>query len=581
MTPTVLTRLLRSHLRPYRRVLLAIVGLQAVQALASLYLPTLNADIVDKGILQGDNAYIRSVGLIMLGVTLVQVVFSVGAVYLSAKVAMSFGRDVRGDLFHRVTDFSAREVNHVGAPSLITRITNDVQQVQMLVVMACTLAIAAPITVVGGSVLALQQDVGLSWLVAVSLPALALSVGAIVWRMVPLFRTMQKRIDRANLVLREQITGIRVVRAFVREPREVERFGGVNDQLTRTSLQAGRLMALMFPMLLLIINASSVGVLWFGANRIDSGDMTPGSLIAFLSYFTLMLIAVMMAMFVALMAPRAAVCADRIVEVLDTEPSVRAPDAPVTTIAGSGSLELRDVGFRYPGAEEPVVAGVSFTSLAGQTTAVIGSTGSGKTTLVSLVARLVDVTAGHVLIDGVDVRDLEPDALWDRIGLVPQKPYLFSGTVASNLRYGKPDATEDEMWEALTVAEAADFVAAMPGGLDARIAQGGTNVSGGQRQRLAIARALVRRPEVYLFDDSFSALDLATDARLRARLVPWTRGATVLVVAQRVSTIANADQILVLEDGRPVGLGTHNELLVTCPTYAEIVASQLREGEAA
>lgn len=581
MTPTVLTRLLRSHLRPYRRVLLAIVGLQAVQALASLYLPTLNADIVDKGILQGDNAYIRSIGLIMLGVTLVQVVFSVGAVYLSAKVAMSFGRDVRGDLFHRVTDFSAREVNQVGAPSLITRITNDVQQVQMLVVMACTLAIAAPITVVGGCVLALQQDVGLSWLVAVSLPALALSVGAIVWRMVPLFRTMQKRIDRANLVLREQITGIRVVRAFVREPREVERFGGVNDQLTQTSLQAGRLMALMFPMLLLIINASSVGVLWFGANRIDSGDMTPGSLIAFLSYFTLMLIAVMMAMFVALMAPRAAVCADRIVEVLDTEPSVRAPDAPVTAIAGSGSLELRDVGFRYPGAEEAVVAGVSFTSLAGQTTAVIGSTGSGKTTLVNLVARLVDVTAGQVLIDGVDVRDLEPDALWDRIGLVPQKPYLFSGTVASNLRYGKPDATEDEMWEALTVAEAADFVAAMPGGLDARIAQGGTNVSGGQRQRLAIARALVRRPEVYLFDDTFSALDLATDARLRARLVPWTRGATVLVVAQRVSTIANADQILVLEDGRPVGLGTHNELLVTCPTYAEIVASQLREGEAA
>jgi ATP-binding cassette subfamily B protein len=581
MTPTVLTRLLRSHLRPYRRVLLAIVGLQAVQALASLYLPTLNADIVDKGILQGDNAYIRSIGLIMLGVTLVQVVFSVGAVYLSAKVAMSFGRDVRGDLFHRVTDFSAREVNQVGAPSLITRITNDVQQVQMLVVMACTLAIAAPITVVGGSILALQQDVGLSWLVAVSLPALALSVGAIVWRMVPLFRTMQKRIDRANLVLREQITGIRVVRAFVREPREVERFGGVNDQLTQTSLQAGRLMALMFPMLLFIINASSVGVLWFGANRIDSGDMTPGSLIAFLSYFTLMLIAVMMAMFVALMAPRAAVCADRIVEVLDTEPSVRAPDAPVTAIAGSGSLELRDVGFRYPGAEEPVVAGVSFTSLAGQTTAVIGSTGSGKTTLVNLVARLVDVTAGQVLIDGVDVRDLEPDALWDRIGLVPQKPYLFSGTVASNLRYGKPDATEDEMWEALTVAEAADFVADMPGGLDARIAQGGTNVSGGQRQRLAIARALVRRPEVYLFDDTFSALDLATDARLRARLVPWTRGATVLVVAQRVSTIANADQILVLEDGRPVGLGTHNELLVTCPTYAEIVASQLREGEAA
>jgi ATP-binding cassette subfamily B multidrug efflux pump len=578
----VLTRLLRSHLmRPYRGLLVIIVVLQAVQALASLYLPTLNADLIDKGVLQGDNAYIRSVGMAMLGVTVIQVVFSVGAVYYSARVAMGFGRDVRGHLFHRVTDFSAREVNQFGAPSLITRITNDVQQVQMLVVMACTLAVAAPITVVGGSILALQQDVGLSWLVVISLPALGLSVGAIVWKMVPLFRTMQARIDSANSVLREQITGIRVVRAFVREPREIERFGDVNDDLTDVSLRAGRLMALMFPMLLFIINASSVGVLWFGANRIDSGDMTPGSLIAFLSYFTLMLIAVMMAMFVALMAPRAAVCADRIVEVLDTLPSVAAPEQPMPVGAGAASLELRDVGFRYPGAEEPVVQGVSLRSLAGQTTAVIGSTGAGKTTLVNLVARLVDVTEGQVLIDGVDVRELAPEALWDRIGLVPQQPYLFTGTVASNLRYGKPDATEDEMWEALRVAEAAEFVAAMPGGLDATIAQGGTNVSGGQRQRLAIARALVRKPEIYLFDDSFSALDLATDARLRARLVPWTRDATVLVVAQRVSTIAGADQILVLEDGRPVGLGTHAELLGSCPTYAEIVSSQIREGEAA
>jgi len=577
----VLIRLLRSHLRPYQGLLLAIVVLQAVQALASLYLPTLNADIIDNGVLAGDNRYIVMVGMTMLGVTLIQVVFSVGAVYLSAKVAMSFGRDVRGELFHRVTDFSAREVNQFGAPSLITRITNDVQQVQMLTVMACTFAVAAPITVIGGSVLALQQDVGLSWLVVVALPALALSVGSVVWRMIPLFRTMQDRIDGANLVLREQITGIRVVRAFVRETREVERFGGVNDQLTDVSLKAGRLMALMFPMLLFIINASSVGVLWFGANRIDAGDMTVGSLVAFLSYFTLMLIAVMMAMFVALMAPRAAVCADRIVDVLDTQPSVAAPERPVPVGDAVGSLELRDVSFRYPGAEEPVVQGISFTSLAGQTTAIVGSTGAGKTTLVNLVARLFDVTEGQVLVDGVDVRDLEPDALWRRIGLVPQKPYLFSGTVASNLRYGKPDATEDEMWEALAVAEAAEFVAAMPGGLHARIAQGGTNVSGGQRQRLAIARALVRQPEVYLFDDSFSALDLATDARLRARLVPWTFGATVLVVAQRVSTIASADQILVLEDGRPVGLGPHDELLVTCPTYAEIVASQLREDEAA
>jgi ATP-binding cassette subfamily B protein len=399
--------------------------------------------------------------------------------------------------------------------------------------------------------------------------------------MIPLFRTMQACIDGANSVLREQITGIRVVRAFVREPREVERFAAVNDDLTEVSLRAGRLMALMFPMLLFIINASSVGVLWFGANRIDSGDMTPGSLIAFLSYFTLMLIAVMMAMFVALMAPRAAVCAERIVEVLDTLPSVAAPEHPALVPPGAASLELRDVGFRYPGAEEPVLQGVSLTSLAGQTTAVIGSTGAGKTTLVNLVARLIDVTEGRVLVDGVDLRELAPDDLWDRIGLVPQKPFLFSGTVASNLRYGKPDANEDEMWEALTVAEAAEFVRAMPGGLDARIAQGGTNVSGGQRQRLAIARAVVRRPEIYLFDDSFSALDLATDARLRARLGPWTRDATVLVVAQRVSTIATADQILVLEDGRPVGLGTHAELLATCPTYAEIVSSQIREGDAA
>jgi ATP-binding cassette subfamily B protein len=578
----VLTRLLRSHLlRPYQGLLAAVVVLQAVQALASLYLPTLNADIIDRGVLPGDNGYIRSIGLVMLGVTLIQVVFSVAAVYCSARVAMGFGRDVRGDLFHRVTDFSAREVNHFGAPSLITRITNDVQQVQMLVVLACTLAVAAPITVVGGIILALQQDVGLAWLVVIALPALGLSVGTVVWKMIPLFRTMQACIDGANSVLREQITGIRVVRAFVREPREVERFAAVNDDLTEVSLRAGRLMALMFPMLLFIINASSVGVLWFGANRIDSGDMTPGSLIAFLSYFTLMLIAVMMAMFVALMAPRAAVCAERIVEVLDTLPSVAAPEHPALVPPGAASLELRDVGFRYPGAEEPVLQGVSLTSLAGQTTAVIGSTGAGKTTLVNLVARLIDVTEGRVLVDGVDLRELAPDDLWDRIGLVPQKPFLFSGTVASNLRYGKPDANEDEMWEALTVAEAAEFVRAMPGGLDARIAQGGTNVSGGQRQRLAIARAVVRRPEIYLFDDSFSALDLATDARLRARLGPWTRDATVLVVAQRVSTIATADQILVLEDGRPVGLGTHAELLATCPTYAEIVSSQIREGDAA
>ncbi len=579
----MLIRVLRSKLRPYRGLLYLVILLQGIQALALLYLPTLNADIIDGGVLAGDNDYIRSTGLLMLGVTFVQIVFAVAAVYVGSRIAMGLGRDVRSELFHRVTDFSAREVGVFGAPSLITRITNDVQQVQMFVVMTCTLALAAPITVVGGIVMAMHQDIGLSWLLAISLPALAVSVGSVVRRMVPTFRRMQDHIDGANGVLREQITGVRVVRAFAREPDEVGRFRAVNDDLTATSLEAGRLMALMFPTLMLIINASSVGVIWFGANRIDGGDMQVGSLVAFLTYFTLILMNVMMGMFVAMMAPRASVCAERIVEVLDTEPSVTAPASPVGEAAfgGAGSIELRDVGFRYPGADEPVLDGIAFSSLAGRTTAIVGSTGAGKTTLVNLMARLVDVTSGAVLVDGVDIRDMEPDALWRRIGLVPQRPYLFSGTVASNLRYGKPDATDDEIWEALRVAQAADFVAAMPGGIEAPITQGGTNVSGGQRQRLAIARALVKKPEIYLFDDSFSALDTATDARLRAALVPYVRGATVVIVAQRVSTIANADQILVLEDGRTCGLGTHDELLASCPTYAEIVESQVGQREAA
>ena len=577
----MLIRLLRSHLRPYRRVLLAVFALQGVQALAALYLPSLNADVIDQGILAGDTGYIWRAGGLMLVVTLVQITFNIAAVFYGARAAMAFGRDVRSDLFHRVTEFSAREVNVFGAPSLITRITNDVQQVQLLVAMSLTMLLSAPITIVGGVIMALRQDAGLTWLLGVAIVALLISLSLIVSRMVPTFRLMQERVDGINRVLREQITGMRVVRAFVREPEESERFAKVNQDVTDTSLTAGRLMSFMFPTVLLIINASCAAVIWFGADRVAAEQMSIGSLVAFLTYFTVILFAVMMASWVAFMAPRAAVSAERIQEVLETSSSVVIPPAPVGELVSPGTLELRDVSFGYPGAEAPVLSNISFRSLAGQTTAIVGSTGSGKTTLVNLVARLVDVSSGAVLVGGVDVRELDPEILWTRIGLVPQKPYLFTGTVASNLRYGKPDATDEELWEALEVAQAADFVSAMPGKLDAAISQGGANVSGGQRQRLAIARALVRKPDIYLFDDSFSALDLATDARLRAALEPYTTEATVIVVAQRVSTIAGADQILVIEDGEPVGLGTHDELLETCATYVEIVESQTTEGAAA
>ena len=577
----MLATLLKTYLYKYRWLLVAVVGLQLVQTSATLYLPSLNADIIDKGIARNDHGYIWSTGLLMLGITIVQIGFAIGAVYFGSKTAMGFGRDVRSGLFHRVTDYSTQEVNLFGAPSLITRITNDVQQVQMLVLMTCTLLVAAPITIVGGTILALREDVGLSGILLFSIPALTIAVGTVISRMIPQFRLMQVRIDAINRVLREQITGIRVVRAFVREPDEVKRFKKVNDDVTETSLKTGRLMAFMFPIVMLVLNGSSVAVLWIGADRINTGKMSIGALIAFLSYLAQILMSVMMASFMAVMIPRAAVCAERIQEVLDTVPSVRASDDPVTEVALVGSLEFRNVGFHYPGAEKAVLSDISFTSLAGQTTAIIGSTGSGKTSLLNLVPRLADATSGAVLVDGVDVRDLQPDVLWDRIGLIPQKPYLFSGTIASNLRYGKPDATDEELWEALEVAQAKDFVAAMPGGLEARVAQGGSNVSGGQRQRLAIARALVRKPEIYLFDDSFSALDLSTDARLRAALAPRTANSTVIIVAQRVSTISQADQILVIEDGETVGLGTHEYLLETCPTYKEIVDSQIAEEAAA
>jgi ATP-binding cassette subfamily B protein len=540
-----------------------------------LYLPRLNADIIDNGIARGNTGYIVSTGGWMLTVTLLQIVCSVGAVWFGARTAMGFGRDLRAAVFHRVGEFSAREVNRFGAPSLITRNTNDVQQVQMLVLLSCTMLVSAPIMCVGGVVMALNEDVGLSWLLVVSVPVLVIAIGLVIRRMVPLFRLVQTRIDAVNRVLREQITGIRVVRAFVREPQEVARFGRANADITDAATAAGRLQALIFPIVMLVLNVSSVGVLWFGAGRIDAGQMQIGALTAFLAYLLQILMAVMMATFMAIMIPRASVCADRIGEVLETEGSVAPPAAPVTPLRSDGELIFDAVTFSYPGAVAPVLSEISFTASPGQTTAIIGSTGAGKTTLISLVPRFFDATGGAVCLDGVDVRQLDQEVLWSRIGLVPQRPYLFSGTVASNLRYGNPTASDDELWAALEVAQGADFVRAMPDGLDTAVAQGGTSVSGGQRQRLAIARALVRRPEVYLFDDSFSALDLSTDARLRAALKPVTAEATVIIVAQRVSTIADADQIVVLDGGAVVGIGRHEQLLTSCEAYREIVASQL------
>ena len=573
----MLTKLLRTHLRPYRRTLLGILVLQAVQSTAALTLPTINARIIDDGILKGDVGFIWTWGGVMLAVAVVQVVFAIAAMYLGGKVSMRFGADVRANLFHKVTDFSAREVGTYGAPSLITRITNDVQQVQMLVVLACTIAVAAPITIVVGVVMAMREDVGLSVVLVFAMPFAGMIVGLIVSQMVPAFRRMQDRIDDVNRILREQITGIRVVRAFVREPQETERFDVANRDLTAVALRAGRLMSAIFPTMNFFINASSTAVLWLGADRIAAGDVQVGSLVAYLTYLVQILMSVLMATFVVSMIPRASVSSGRIQEVLDTEVSVVPPASPVRSLVEPGTLEFRGVGFHYPGAEHAVLTDISFVTRPGRTTAIVGSTGAGKTTLVNLVPRLFDSTAGTVLVGGVDVRELDPDLLWGSIGLVPQRPYLFSGTVASNLRYGKPDATEDEMWEALEVAQARDFVELMPGGLRARIEQGGTNVSGGQRQRLSIARALVRKPDIYVFDDSFSALDLTTDARLRAALVPFTRNAAVVIVAQRVSTIATADEILVLEDGALVGRGTHDDLVESCATYAEIVQSQIGE----
>jgi ATP-binding cassette subfamily B protein len=577
----LLIRLLRTYLRPYHQALALVVLLQLVQTLAGLYLPTLNADIIDNGVVKGDTGYILRIGAAMIAVSLVQIACSIGAVYIGARTAMGLGRDMRSAVFQRVQDFSAREVGRFGTPSLITRTTNDVQQVQMLALLTLTMMMAAPIMCVGGILMALNQNVRLSSLLLVIVPVLGVAIGLILARMRPLFRLMQTRIDGINRVLREQITGVRVVRAFVRDTHERQRFTATNTELLDVSLGVGRLMSLMFPVVMLVVNVSSVAVLWFGGHLIDSGAMQVGALTAFLSYLLQILMSVMMATFMFMLVPRAEVSAERIQEVLDTESSVVLPANPVRTTVTRGHLELREVEFCFPGAEESVLRGVDLTARPGETTAVIGSTGSGKTTLLNLVPRLMDPTGGTVLIDGVDVRELDPVVLSDAVAFVPQKPYLFSGTIASNLRYGKPDATDEELWHALETAQARDFVERMPDGLDSKIAQGGTNVSGGQRQRIAIARALIRRPEIYLFDDSFSALDYTTDAALRAALARETADATVIIVAQRVSTIRQADRIIVLDQGRVVGTGSHHELMGGNETYREIVLSQLTEQEAA
>ncbi|PFG17968.1 ATP-binding cassette subfamily B protein [Propionicimonas paludicola] len=574
-------RLLRRYLRPYTPLLIGVVVLQLVQALAALFLPSLNASIIDNGVAKNNIGYIWQLGGVMLAVSLVQIAAQIGATWFGSRSAMSFGRDLRQAIFDKAISFSSREMNTFGAPTLITRNTNDVQQVQMLVLMTATMIIGAPLMMIGGIVMALREDVGLSWLIVVAVVVLATIIGAIITQVMPLFKVMQVRVDALNRVLREQISGLRVVRAFVREATEAARFDRANADLAETATAVGRRMMTLFPAVFAVMNFSSIAVVWFAGSRIEDGYLQVGQLTAYLAYLAQILMSVMMSTMMLMIAPRAAVSAGRINEVLDSESSVVPPENPVTTLSRYGEITFDRVGFSYPGAESPVLSEISFAVRPGKTTAIIGSTGSGKTTLVNLIPRLFDATEGSVTVDGVNVRDLEPDLLWSRIGLVPQRPYLFSGTVASNLRLGNPDADDAELWRALEIAQAADFVRAMPDQLEAPISQGGTNVSGGQRQRLAIARALVRRPEVYVFDDSFSALDVATDAALRAALAEETDQAAVVVVAQRVSTIRSADQIIVLDDGQIVGIGTHDELLVSCPTYAEIVESQFRSEEAA
>jgi ATP-binding cassette, subfamily B, multidrug efflux pump len=574
-------RLLMKYLKPYTWLVVGVVVLQLVQSVASLFLPTLNARIIDDGVATGNTALIWQLGLVMLGVSIIQIAGQIGATWFGARSSMAFGRDLRSSIFDSALSFSSREMSKFGAPSLITRNTNDVQQLQQMVLMTAIMIVAAPLTMVGGVVMALREDVGLSWLIVVAVVLLGIIIGTLVIQMTPLFKAMQTKIDTLNRVLREQISGLRVIRAFVREPTEAKRFDAANADLTDTATRVGRRMMTMFPAVMFVMNLSSVAVMWFGSYRVAAGVLQVGQLTAYLQYLMQILFSVMMATIMLMIAPRAAVSAGRINEVLSTDSTVVPPVNPVTTLARHSEVRFDNVEFSYPGAEQPVLSGLNFAVRPGQTTAIIGSTGSGKTTLVNLVPRLFDATGGTVSVDGVDVRSLDPDLLWGRVGLVPQRPYLFSGTVASNLRLGKPDATDEELWKALEVAQARDFVERMPEGLDSPISQGGTNVSGGQRQRISIARALVRKPEIYIFDDSFSALDVATDAALRSALAPEVGNAAVIIVAQRVSTIRNADQIIVLEDGRIMDIGTHHELLDRCPTYLEIVESQFKAEEVA
>jgi ATP-binding cassette subfamily B multidrug efflux pump len=576
----MLWELLRRYARPYRGPMAIVAAFQVISAMASLYLPTINAAIIDDGVAKGDTERIVELGGMMLGVTALQVLCAVAAVYFGSRVGMGFGRDLRSAMFHHVTGLSAGEAARFGAPTLLTRTTNDVQQIQGLLQMTCTMLITAPIMCVGGIAMAIHQNAGLSWLLLVSVPLLGLSNYWIVSKLLPIFRTMQRLIDGINRVMREQLAGIRVIRAFAREPFEQARFAEANQALSNTSLTVGRWQALMLPVTTLVINVSSVALIWFGGMRIDSGEMQVGSLIAFLAYFMQILMAVLMATILLVMLPRASVCAERITEVLGTTPAIASPPHPTRPAVALGEICFHDAAFSYPGADRPVLQGVSLTARPGTTTAVVGSTGSGKSTLISLICRLFDVTDGSVAVDGVDVRDYDVEALWSTIGLVPQRGYLFSGTVAENLRFGKSDATDDEMWEALRVASADAFVSAHPEGLEMPVAQGGINFSGGQRQRLAIARAVIRRPAIYLFDDAFSALDVHTDGRVRAALGEVSAGSTVVIVSQRISTVIGADQIVVIDDGTVVGVGTHSSLLADCPVYVEFAHSQAIAGAA-